>query len=126
MLSGIGNATTLKALNISVLINATSVEKNLTDNAIVPNYFTDNSSLSTLDADLPNESGFSAALAQWQEHRNGTISNNVVNMLGYARLPSTAEIFATVKNTQAGAKSPHYEIITTVATLCRDLSSIQF
>ncbi|KAF8958368.1 hypothetical protein BDZ97DRAFT_1923812 [Flammula alnicola] len=51
------------------------------------------------------------ALSQWVQNKTGMFANNVVNNFGFARIPSNATIFKTIKDPAAGPKSPHWELI---------------
>ncbi|KAF8877932.1 hypothetical protein CPB84DRAFT_1714701 [Gymnopilus junonius] len=109
-LSGIGNASELKALGIKTTVQNSDVGENLSDHTLLPNLFTVNSN-QTFDHILRSSSQTQAVLEQWIQNKTGLFANNVANNYGFARLPSNSSIFKTAKDPSPGPKSPHYELI---------------
>ncbi|KIM43771.1 GMC oxidoreductase [Hebeloma cylindrosporum] len=107
-LSGIGNASDLKALNIPVLVDNPAVGANLIDHVYMPNVFNAQESLDTF---LRDSSRLGAAIEEWTTNKTGIIANNVANTFGFARLPSNSSIFKAVADPASGPKSPHWEMI---------------
>lgn len=109
-LSGIGNATELKALGINTIVQNTDVGENLSDHTLLPNLFSVQGDQS-FDHILRSSSQTQAVLEQWIQNKTGLFANNVINNFGFARLPSNSTIFKTTKDPAAGPKSPHFEMI---------------
>ncbi|KAF9039539.1 alcohol oxidase [Hymenopellis radicata] len=110
LLSGIGNATELEALDIPVYVDNPSVGSNMTDHALVANVYEVTSS-GTYDDLLRNSTLMAAAKAQWQTTRTGPLTAGVGNHVGYLRLPDDSAIFETVPDPSAGPQSSHFEIL---------------
>ncbi|KAF8952491.1 hypothetical protein BDZ97DRAFT_1930760 [Flammula alnicola] len=109
-LSGIGNSADLKKLNIKSTIDNSDVGENLSDHTLLPNIFSVQGDQS-FDHILRDSSLTQDALSQWVQNKTGMFANNVVNNFGFARIPSNATIFKTIKDPAAGPKSPHWELI---------------
>ena len=116
LLSGIGNADDLKALNIPVLIDNPAVGANLSDHVFLPNIFNVKGDES-LDRFTRNSSLLEAAIDQWNTNRTGLVANSIANTYGFARLPSNSTIFKTVADPASGPKSPHWEVVISVSAL---------
>lgn len=102
ILSGIGDANDLSALNIPTSVNLPDVGKNLQDHPILSNYFTVNSS-TTFDSVVRDPNVFATDLAQWQNNHTGLFANSPANSVAFLRVPSSDPIFAMFKDpTPAG------------------------
>ncbi len=117
LLSGIGNATELAALDIPVYVDNPSVGVNMTDHALVANVY-EVTSNGTYDDLLRNSTLMAAAKEQWQTTRTGPLTAGVGNHVGYLRLPDDSAIFETVPDPSAGPQSSHFEILMAVSGEC--------
>jgi choline dehydrogenase-like flavoprotein len=113
-LSGIGNANDLKKLKIESIINNPNVGENLSDHTFLPNIFSVQDNGQSFDHIMRDNSLVQGVLDQWIQNKTGLFADNIANNFGFARLPSNATIFKTVRDPAAGPKSPHWELIITV------------
>ena len=113
-LSGIGCASDLRMLGISVVIDNPAVGANFSDHVFVPNIF-DVKGEESLDNLLRDPSLIGAAIDEWTANRTGIITNSVGNIFGFARLPSNSPILKTLGDPASGPKSPHWEMVFAVS-----------
>lgn len=101
MLSGVGNATTLKTLGVPVLVDNPDVGQHLQDHPIVSSFWTVASN-STIDDISRDPSIGEADLLQWEANRTGLFADTVLNTVGFVRLPESLPVFATYGDPSAG------------------------
>ena len=113
LLSGIGDKSSLKKLNIPVAINNPDVGQNLSDHPLLPNiYHSQNPANSTdvvTDAILANSNAVGDALTQYVTTRRGVFANNIANKFGFFRL--SKQVLKTVSDPAPGPLSPHWEVL---------------
>jgi choline dehydrogenase-like flavoprotein len=110
MLSGIGNATTLRDLGIKPIINLPSVGQNLQDHPVLMNYFNVSSS-DTFDDLLRNMTLAATTIAQWNSTRLGRFSSGTTSVNGFLRLPSNSAVLEKFGDPSAGNTSGHFELM---------------
>ncbi|KAF5337359.1 hypothetical protein D9611_002938 [Ephemerocybe angulata] len=110
MLSGIGDKDELASHYITTVIENTSVGKNLSDHALLPNNWIVQGTES-LDGLFRDQSALNSALVQWQANKTGPLVHGTVNHIGFFRLPSDAPIFETTSDPSSGPTASHYELI---------------
>ena len=111
LLSGIGNATTLKDFGIRTLINNSNVGQNLQDHPLVITQF-EVSGTDTLDAPVYNTTLAAEQFNQWNESHNGPLVSPPANLYGYFKLPETQQY----PDPSAGPTSGNYELIFSVGS----------
>jgi len=109
-LSGIGDPTTLKNVNITALVNLSDVGQNLVDHPLLGNHWLVNSN-ATWDAYDRNATLAADLLAQWNYTGTGPFSDAGTNQIAWTRLVNETEIFQHVSDPSAGPASPHMEIV---------------
>ncbi|KAI0146282.1 alcohol oxidase [Xylariaceae sp. FL1272] len=86
MVSGVGPKSTLEELDIPVVSNLEGVGQNMWDHILFgPSYQVD---FPTLDATLHDPVALAAALVEYSTEAKGPLSSNVVEFLGWEKLPS--------------------------------------
>ena len=127
MLSGIGDKSQLKVLNISILVDSPDVGQNVQvshrlfplfaqvhnsvqDHAFLPSSWAVNST-DTLDTLQRNDTLLQDALERWQASRTGPLVLTASSQFGWLRLPKNATIFQSEPDPSAGNKSAHFEMI---------------
>lgn len=103
MLSGVGNATALRAVGIEPLVDNPDVGQNLQDHPIAANYW-NVSTKSTIDDILFDPTLTQACVAQWQTNRTGPCTDSVINSVAFLRLPKNATIFQNFSDPAAGER----------------------
>ena len=112
MLSGVGPSSQLTSLGIDVLVDHPAVGQNLADQPLVANQFNVSAAEDdTFDPVNRNTTLFNELLQEWQNERQGLMTSNAVNHLGWLRLPANDSIWKTEQDPSAGPTSPHYEFL---------------
>ncbi|KAI9435484.1 aryl-alcohol-oxidase from pleurotus Eryingii [Lactarius indigo] len=101
MLSGIGDSAQLSQFNIQTIVNLPDVGKNMQDHAILLNAFSVNSNLT--DDDISRN--YDAI-----PKRFSTVGTNS-RCIGWLRLPKNSTIFKKQRDPSSGPQAPHYEFI---------------
>jgi choline dehydrogenase-like flavoprotein len=96
MLSGIGNAPDLTALNIETLLDIPDVGQNAQDHSLVTTYWTVNDDQFTLDGVLEDPQVSDQFLQEWQNGKTGPFVDNAANFVGWFRNPSDVAPFDTL------------------------------
>ncbi|KAF8074145.1 aryl-alcohol oxidase-like protein [Lyophyllum atratum] len=110
MLSGIGDAKSLKSLGIKAVVDLTDVGNNMVDHPFVALQWSVNSN-NTNDALNQSPDLLQAATEEYNASRQGPLANNPGgNNLGFLRLPSDTDVLKGRKDPAAGPKSPHFEL----------------
>ena len=124
--SGIGDATALKALNITVVKDLPSVGKNLSDHVTILSSW-NRTANDTLEHWTDNATASAEALAQWNTTRTGPFTDALTNQLGFFRLnessPDVRAIFDQYGDIAPGPQAPHIQLLPVVipAAHCSDL-----
>ncbi|KAA1470704.1 alcohol oxidase [Dentipellis sp. KUC8613] len=112
--SGIGDARTLRSLNISVVADIPSVGQNLTEQALTPFTRWLTRSNDTFQHILENATLTQEAYAQWNASHTGPFAAGGINQFVWLRMnESDPEVKAMIEkygDPAAGPDSPHYEI----------------
>ena len=112
MLSGIGPSPQLTSLGIHVVVDRPAVGQNLADQPLVANQYTVATAQDdTVDPVYRNATLFNELLQEWEDERQGLMTSNVGNNLGWLRLSTDDPIWKTERDPSAGPTSPHYELI---------------
>ncbi|KAK7685401.1 hypothetical protein QCA50_011264 [Cerrena zonata] len=109
-LSGIGDASALRSLNITPVLDLPDVGAHLADHPLVANYFKV-SSEGTWDNVLRDGSVLGANMGQWQSSRQGLFVDSPGNTQSYQRLPPDSSAFDGISDPSSGPKSAHTELI---------------
>ncbi|KAE9395911.1 aryl-alcohol oxidase-like protein [Gymnopus androsaceus JB14] len=104
--SGIGDASELLAMNITPIVNASSVGKNLTDHLFVSNTWLVNST-ETFERFTRNATKLAELVEEWNNSRTGPLVNHISNQLAWLRLPD----IDPAEDPSAGPNSPHLELL---------------
>ncbi|KAA1466042.1 aryl-alcohol-oxidase from pleurotus Eryingii [Dentipellis sp. KUC8613] len=113
LLSGIGPPNELRAVNITPIVNAPYVGKNLQDHPLLSNTFeVDPRGALTGDDIARNQTLQNIFLNQWIQSRSGPFTVGSPNLLGFFRMPNGTGIFQNVSDPTSGPRSPHYEFLT--------------
>ncbi|KAE9395796.1 aryl-alcohol oxidase-like protein [Gymnopus androsaceus JB14] len=104
--SGIGDTSELLAMNITPIVNASSVGKNLTDHPIVGNTWLVNST-ETYERFTRNATKLAELVEEWNNSRTGPLVDTVVNQLAWLRLPD----IDPAEDPSAGPDSAHFELL---------------
>ncbi|KAE9395797.1 aryl-alcohol oxidase-like protein [Gymnopus androsaceus JB14] len=104
--SGIGDASELLAMNITPIVNASSVGKNLTDHPIVANSWLVNST-ETFDEFTRNATKISELVEEWNNSRTGPLVDAPARQLAWLRLPD----IDPAEDPSAGPNSAHLELV---------------
>jgi choline dehydrogenase-like flavoprotein len=108
ILSGIGDAQELAALNITVFANIPDVGKNLQDHPWVPLQWAVNDV--SLDELQRQPTLLQELFAEYNMTRGGAIANNPGgNHLGWLRLADDSPFFVNNPDPASGPLSPHFE-----------------
>ncbi|KAJ7851826.1 aryl-alcohol oxidase-like protein [Mycena olivaceomarginata] len=121
--SGISNATALRALGISPLVDLPSVGRKASDHPLL----TANWAVSgnkTTESVRQNATHFAEAFTQWNTTRTGPLTAIGGTHLGWARL--TPEQLAPVKDPSAGPVAPHIELMFYAGSLGGELPGGHF
>lgn len=110
MLSGIGDSHDLNALGIPTAVNLPGVGKNLADHPFLPIQFLVNST-NTLEAIQRNGTLAGQLFTLWDTAKAGPFAGNIVNQLGWFRLPKNAPIFQKYPDPSSGPNSGHFEML---------------
>ncbi|CAK5262156.1 unnamed protein product [Mycena citricolor] len=106
--SGIGPASELSSLGISVLVNNPSVGKNITDQPYMPVSFHANFNF-TLDDLASNQTAWQLGLKEWNQTRRGPFVAFGPTHIAWLRFDPGSPALKT-KDTTAGPDSPHIEL----------------
>ncbi|KAI0052405.1 GMC oxidoreductase [Auriscalpium vulgare] len=109
MLSGIGNAQSLKSLGIKPLVNLPDVGQNLQDHVVLPNVFNVNATF-TNDDIVRTPALINADLGTWATNKSGPFATGATAEVGWLRVPSNATIWKTAQDPSSGTNAPHWEI----------------
>ncbi|KAI0058477.1 aryl-alcohol-oxidase from pleurotus Eryingii [Artomyces pyxidatus] len=111
MLSGIGNATELKATGITPIVDLPDVGQNLQDHPFIRNPFTANTTTLTFDDIRLNATLAAADLAEWESVRKGPLTLSTSEGIAWLRIPDNSSIFENHTDISAGPTSAHYELL---------------
>ncbi|TFY58691.1 hypothetical protein EVG20_g8053 [Dentipellis fragilis] len=112
LLSGIGPAAELRAVNITPIVNSPYVGKNLQDHPLLSNSFEVNPNGALTGDDIArNQTLQGIFFNQWQTSRSGPFTVGSPNLLGFFRMPNGTGIFQNVSDPTSGPRSPHYEFL---------------
>ncbi|KAF9459219.1 aryl-alcohol-oxidase from pleurotus Eryingii [Collybia nuda] len=111
--SGIGDASALKVLNITLVKDLPSVGRNLSDHAALIGSW-DRNATDTLAHWTTNTTGAAEALAQWTDNQTGPFANGLTNQVGFLRLnessPDVQAIFEMYGDLAPGPSAPHIQL----------------
>lgn len=113
-LSGVGDASALRSLNIEPVVDLPDVGAHLSDHPLVANYF-QVSSEGTWDNVLRDGSVLGANMGQWQTTRQGLFVNSPGNTQSYQRLPADSPALDGITDPASGPLSAHTELIFVVS-----------
>jgi choline dehydrogenase-like flavoprotein len=85
MVSGVGPKETLQKFDIDMVVDRSGVEQNMWDHILFGPAYEDN--INTLDHTLHNFVALADALADYALKAEGVLSPNVVEFLGWEKLP---------------------------------------
>ncbi|KAG6911011.1 hypothetical protein DXG01_005426 [Tephrocybe rancida] len=109
--SGIGQASALRKLGITPVLDIHDVGKNLQDQpAITSTWFVNSND--TLDS-LLDPAVAAKYLEQWKKTETGPLVDSGCSHLGFSRLPDGSSIFETSSDPSSGTNSPHIEFVVT-------------
>ncbi|KAJ7343818.1 alcohol oxidase [Mycena albidolilacea] len=115
MLSGVGNATSLKALGIQPVLDLPSVGKNATDHpAVNMNWLV--SGTETLESVRQNATRFNESFAEWNKTKTGPFTATGITHVGWTRLNET-QLAPFGADPAAGPTTPHFEFQFTAGSL---------
>ncbi|KAI0800026.1 alcohol oxidase [Fomes fomentarius] len=113
LLSGIGPSSSLRALNITTLVEHPHVGQHLSDHPYVGIQFSAARAQDDLsDAVARNQTLFDSLFAVWQANRTGLFAKGASNQIGWFRMPDADLVWHEkgVIDPSAGRTSPHYEL----------------
>jgi choline dehydrogenase-like flavoprotein len=110
LLSGVGNATELAALNIPSVIDLPGVGRNLQDHPLLALQWSTTSN-ETIDNISRNATLASELMAQWEKTHSGQFSSIIANAFSWLRLPPNTSEFIKFGDPSAGPTSAHVELI---------------
>lgn len=110
LLSGIGPANQLKALDIESVVDLPDVGQNMQDHPLLTTNF-QVSSNDTLDNLSVNTTLQAEQLALWNNNRTGDFTLGACNQWAWQRLADDDPIFKNVTDASAGSTSPHFQLI---------------
>ena len=112
LLSGIGPSADLASLGIDPIVDLPAVGQNLADHPRVGNQFSVASAQDDLgDTIARNSTLFDALLDEWEQSRQGVMTNGGTNHIGWLRLPKDDPIWETERDPSACLTAPHYEFL---------------
>ncbi|KAJ2927308.1 hypothetical protein H1R20_g9787, partial [Candolleomyces eurysporus] len=106
LLSGVGNATELKQLEIQQTVDLPDVGKNMSEQPIFFLTWT----LGINDTVVPTEEMQTQWLAEWKANRTGPLTGIGVNTLGWLRIPDNSSVWENHKDPSSGKNTPHIEL----------------
>ncbi|KAG6840144.1 hypothetical protein C0991_008581 [Blastosporella zonata] len=110
--SGIGNPNSLKALNVTSLVNLPDVGQNLGDHSFLSNPWLVNApGNTTFEPFLRNPAVQSADINQWATTGQGLMVDTIASHLGFFRLAKNNSIFLNTSDPTPGPNTPHYEFL---------------
>ncbi|KAI0046899.1 GMC oxidoreductase, partial [Auriscalpium vulgare] len=109
LLSGIGNASSLRTHGILPIVDLPDVGQHLQDHPVLRNVFTVNSSVPTNDDLVRNASQLAASLAEWEADRKGPYASTSAEQVGWLRVSD--DVLRDVGDVSAGPGAPHFELI---------------
>ncbi|KAG6833033.1 hypothetical protein H0H87_012044 [Tephrocybe sp. NHM501043] len=108
--SGIGNPSSLKALNVPSLVNLPDVGENLGDHSFLGNPWLVNST-DTFEPFLRDPEVQSKDINQWVTTGKGPLVDTIASHLGFFRLDKSNPIFSKTRDPTPGPNTPHYEFL---------------
>ncbi|KAJ7768526.1 aryl-alcohol oxidase-like protein [Mycena metata] len=112
-LSGVGNATTLRALGLDPLLDLPSVGQNSSDHPVLSATWAVSGN-ETEESVRQNATRFEEAFAEWNASRTGPFTAIGVTHVGWSRLD--AEQLAQFGDPSAGPATPHVELMFTAGS----------
>lgn len=119
-LSGIGDATQLKAANIRPIVPLQHVGKNLQDHPLFTQPYLVNEG-NDLDQFIHNDTFQIQALDEWHRTRKGIMGLSFSSMTGWLR----SSALNSSLDQSAGSRSPHFAMIFTVSQPLRSLPGVE-
>lgn len=111
--SGVGDASTLRAMKITPIKDLPGVGRNLSDHPALIGSWERPNATDTLES-LASAQAASEALEQWTSSRSGPYSDGLTNNIGFFRLneslPDVKSIFDTYGDLSPGPQSPHIQL----------------
>uniref|UniRef100_A0A5K1K0S2 Glucose oxidase n=1 Tax=Ganoderma boninense TaxID=34458 RepID=A0A5K1K0S2_9APHY len=112
LLSGIGSPPSLAALGINKTVDLPAVGQHLVDHLLVENPFAVAAPEDDLlEAIRRNESLFDDLLAEWEQKKQGAMTNGPANHIGWLRVPEDGQGWKAGDDPSSGPTSPHYELL---------------
>jgi len=115
MNSGIGDASVLTSLNISIIDDLPSVGKNLTDHTAIAGIWDRPNVTDSEETWLNNATAAALAFNEWSTNRTGPFSDGLTNHIGFHRLNESDPDVATIFEAYGGdlapsSSSPHLQV----------------
>ena len=118
LLSGIGPPSPLADLGIEQTVNLPAVGQQLADHLLVANQFEVAAPQDDLlEAIRRNETLFNDLLSEWEQNKQGAMTNGPSNHIGWLRVPEDEQGWTADEDPSAGPTSPHYELLFVVCPL---------
>jgi choline dehydrogenase-like flavoprotein len=110
MLSGIGDAPTLKQLGIEPIVDCPDVGANINDHPYIIKPFISPHTTESHEAWRKAEK-VEQYTQQWVENAMGPLTSSIANHVAFLRLPEDDEVLAKYGDPSAGPTSAHFEYI---------------
>ena len=112
MLSGIGPSSHLSSFGIETVVDHPAVGQNLSDHPGMANQFgVANAQDDLSDAISRNSTLFNELLQEWEDEKQGTMTSNSINFIGWLRLSDDDPIWSTESDPSAGPTAAQYEFL---------------
>ncbi|KAF8067881.1 aryl-alcohol oxidase precursor [Lyophyllum atratum] len=108
--SGIGNPSSLKAVDVQSLVNLPEVGENLGDHSFLANPWLVNST-DTFEPFLRDPVVQNKDITQWSETGKGPMVNTISSHYGFFRIPKSNSVLSNGGDPTSGPNTPHYEFL---------------